>query len=128
MLVLAISAMIFLIALFTFQQGVGSIKSASGATRFVNSLEGIFNSADSLQAGSQRYIQLSIPPGLGGFQQTGLGGGWYIISFDFNGQRWSRRAPYKLTFIPPNFNEMPGEHTALIYSNNPGDVVVQIIS
>lgn len=128
MLVLAIGAMIFLIALLTFQQGVGGIKSASGATRFVNSLETLFDAADSMQTGSQKYVQLSVPPGLSGFRQVGLGGGWYLVTFDFNGQAWSKRVPYKLTFIPPNFNELTGEHTALIYSNNPGDVVVQLIS
>ncbi len=128
MLVLAIGAMIFLISLLTFQQGVGGIKSASGATRFVNSLESLFDAADSLQTGSQEYVQLSIPPGLSGFEQVGAGGGWYIVTFQFNGQTWSRRVPYKLTFIPPNFDQMPGERTALIYANNPGDVVVQIIS
>jgi hypothetical protein len=128
MLVLAIGAMIFLIALLTFQQGVGGIKGASGATRFVNSLETIFGSADSMQPGSQKYVQVSIPPGLSTFQQVGLGGGWYLVSVEYNGQRWSKRVPYKLTIIPPNFNELPGEHTALIYSNTPGDVVVQFVS
>ena len=128
MLILAISSLIFLIALLTFQQGVGGIKSASGATRFVNSLETIFETADSLQPGSQRYVQLSIPPGLENFQQAGLGGGWYVISFEFSGQTWNRRVPYKLSFIPPNVLSSPGEHTALIYSRSPGDVAVQVLS
>ncbi|VVC04128.1 Uncharacterised protein [Candidatus Burarchaeum australiense] len=127
MLVLAISSLIFMIALLTFQQGVGGIKSASGATRFVNSLEVIFNSADSLQPGSQRHIQLSIPPSLENFQQVGLGGGWYNINFEFNGQQWSRRVPYKLSFIPQDILYKPGEYTAVIYSRAPGDVVIQVV-
>jgi hypothetical protein len=128
MLILAISALIFMIALLTFKQGVGGIKSASGATRFVNSLETIFETADSLQPGSQRYVQMSIPPGLENFQQVGIGGGWYVISFEFSGQTWSRRVPYKLSFIPPNVINSPGEYTALIYSRSRGDVVIQILS
>mgnify|MGYP005630792913 CR=1 FL=1 len=128
MLIIAISALIFLIALLTFQQGVGGIKSASGATRFVNSLETLFDTADSLQPGSQRYVHLSIPPGLENFQQVGVGGGWYAISFEFSGQSWTRTVPYKLSFIPPNIWSSPGEHTALIYSEEPGDVVVQVLS
>ena len=128
LLVIAVAAMLFLIALLTFQQGVGGIKSASRATNFVNSLESIFNAADSLQPGAQRYVPISIPPGLTNFQEVPGGGGWYTITFEFSGQTWSKRVPYKLTFIPSNFADYPGEHSALVYSKGQGDVVVQIFT
>jgi len=128
MLVLAISSLIFMIALLSFQQGVGGIKSASGATRFVNSLESIFNAADSIQPGSQKHVQLSIPPGLENFQAIGIGGGWYVIKFNFNGQEWSRRVPYKLSFIPQNIINQPGEYSGLVYAREPGDIVIQVLS
>ena len=126
LLVLAIAAMLFLIALSTFQQGVSGLKSASRATNFVNSLESIFTAADSLPPGAQKYVSVSIPPGLTNFEEIPGGDGWFIISFEFGGQQWSKRVPYKITFIPSNFMDYPGEHPALIYSKGQGDVVVQL--
>ena len=128
LLVLAVAAMLFLIALLTFQQGVGGLKSASRATNFVNSLESVFDAADSLPPGAQKYVQVSIPPGLTNFQETPGGDGWFVISFEFSGQQWSKRVPYKVTFIPSDFANYPGEHPALIYSKSQGDVVVQLFT
>ena len=127
LLISAVGVTLLIFTLYSMRSGLGNIGPSISTSRFADSLQSIYGSADILSQGSQRIIQVDIPEDLTDYHQSQLADGIYLSTFTFRGANFSRQNPYRLLIFPSNFTLSKGRHVARMYCRKAGEVIVEFI-